>query len=71
MMRKHTMPKNKRQFEFALENAFLAGCLWGYGIEHTIHIVEQEQIGVELYLGRISSGEAYEKLEELQEKYNL
>lgn len=67
MGNKHTMPKNKRQFETYLENAFLAGCSWGYGVEHTKHIAEQEQLGVDVYLGRISMDEAYEKIEKLLE----
>ena len=64
---KHKMPKNKKHFELCLENAFLAGCTWGYCVEHTQHILEQEQLGVDLYLDRISEEDAYQKLYKLQE----
>lgn len=67
MQSRHRMPKNKKQLETCLESAFLAGCSWGYGVEHTKHIAEQEQLGVDVYLGRISMDEAYEKIEKLLE----
>lgn len=67
MRSRHRMPKNKKQFETCLENAFLAGCSWGYGVEHTKHIAEQEQLGADAYLGRISIDEAGAKIEKLWE----
>lgn len=67
-MNKHLMPKNKRQFEACLENAFLAGCSWGYVVEHTNKISEQEQLGADQYLGRISGEEASAKLEAIWAK---
>lgn len=63
MANKHLMPKNKRQFEACLESAFLEGCSWGYCVEHTNKIAEQEQIGADQYLGRISREEASAKIE--------
>ena len=68
MKHKRTMPKNKRHFETCLESAFLAGCSWGYAVEHTQNITEQEQVGADCYLGRISSEEANNKMEALWER---
>lgn len=64
---RHTMPRNKEDYLRSLENAFLAGCNWGYGVEHTVNIFEQEQVGADMYLGRISKEDAYQKLQRLRE----
>ena len=62
-----TMPKNKKQLESMLEHAFLSGCGWGYAVEHTVNISAQEQVGADVYLGRISTEDGYQELRKLQE----
>lgn len=55
------MPRTRAEFEQSLENAFLAGCAWGYGVDHGHDMSEQEQLGVDQYLGRISLADASKK----------
>ena len=56
------MPRTRAEFEEILENAFLSGCNWGYGVDHGHNLIEQEQLGVDQFLGRISLESAHEKL---------
>lgn len=56
------MPKNRKEFEQALMDAFEAGCSYGYGVEHTANIELQERIGAEHYIGKISTDEKDNKL---------
>lgn len=44
-------PKNRKDFEKAIRDAFLAGCVHGYSVEHTIDMEKQETLGAKLYLG--------------------
>lgn len=56
------MPKNRKEFEQALMDAFEAGCSYGYGVEHTANIELQEKIGAEHYIGKISTDKKDNKL---------
>ena len=38
--------------------AFVAGCNWGYGVDLSAHVSEQEQLGVQSFLGEITTEEA-------------
>lgn len=38
--------------------AFVAGCNWGYGVDLTAHVSEQEQLGAQSFLGKITAEEA-------------
>lgn len=60
-MAKYRMPKTKAEFEKALATAFIAGCHHGYGVEHTANVHEQEQLGAERFLGRVSDEEFYKQ----------
>ena len=65
---KNKMPRTRAEFDRAIENAFLAGCAWGYGVDHGCDMSEQEQLGVQWWLGRISQEEATRKRREIWEK---
>ena len=56
-MAKHRMPKTRAEFEEALIYAFQEGCVFGYGVEHTVDMNEQEKLGAEHYVGRMSDEE--------------
>ena len=60
------MPKTRAEFESAIINAFMAGCNHGYGVEHTVNVYEQEILGAEHWVGRISKEEMYERWEKLK-----
>lgn len=64
-MRKLKMPKNRKEFETQIENAFIAGCQHGYWVEHTVNISEQENLGAMWYLGKITKEELSEKMKEM------
>jgi hypothetical protein len=66
-MRKIKMPKTKAQFEAVLINTFLAGCNHGYGVDHSVNVYEQEVLGAEYWVGRISKEELYERWDKLIE----
>lgn len=38
--------------------AFVAGCNWGYGVDLSAHVSEQEQLGAQSFLGKITTEEA-------------
>ena len=59
------MPKNLKEFYATIENAFLAGCTWGYGVDHGKDMSEQEQLGVDQYIGKITPEEAHTKMLEI------
>ena len=59
------MPKTKKEFFVMMEHAFLAGCIWGYGVDHGQDMSEQEQLGVAQYLGKMTPEEAREKMLEI------
>lgn len=59
------MPKNKKELIEMLKLAFTAGCDWGYVVEHTVNVLEQERLGAMAYVGEISIEEATQKREEL------
>lgn len=65
-MRKLKMPKTRAEFELYIINAFIAGCQYGYGVEHTVNVYEQEMLGAENWVGRISDEEFYERWEKLK-----
>ena len=59
------MPKNLKELCDIIESAFLAGCTWGYGVDHGHDMGEQEQLGVAQYIGKITSEEAHAKMLEI------
>lgn len=65
-MAKHKIPKTREEFELALMHAFIAGCAHGYGIEHTVNVQEQEQLGAEHWIGRISDEDFYNRWKNLK-----
>jgi hypothetical protein len=65
MKKQFRMPKNKNELYRIVTNAFLAGCTWGYGVDHGKDMSEQEQLGVEQYLGRMAPEEANAKMLEI------
>lgn len=65
-MRKLKMPKTRAEFESCIINAFMAGCQHGYGVEHGVNVYEQEMLGAENWVGRISDEEFYERWEKLK-----
>lgn len=62
MKKQFKIPKNKKELYGIISNAFLAGCTWGYGVDHGHDICEQEQLGVDQYLGKMTLEEAQEKM---------
>lgn len=68
-MAKYPMPKTRAEFERAMTNAFISGCHHGYRVEHTVNVQEQENLGAEHLLGRISKEEFYEKWEILKTEH--
>ena len=62
---KHLMPKNKKELLEMLFRAFMAGCTWGYGVEHTCDMQEQEEVGARYWIGEISKTEAEKQLERI------
>ena len=66
MSNKIRMPKTRKEFEDSLINAFKAGCNHGYVVEHTNSVPEQEQLGAEHWIGKISSEEFYARWDELR-----
>ena len=67
-MNKIRMPKTRAEFEHQLINAFLAGCNHGYGVDHCGYMFEQEMLGAENWIGRISDEELYARLKEIKDK---
>lgn len=65
MSKQFKMPKNKKELYRIIENAFLAGCAWGYGVDHGQDMSEQEQLGVDQYLGKMTLEEAQTKMVEI------
>lgn len=65
MKKQFRMPKNKNELYGIIANAFEAGCTWGYGVDHGHDMAEQEQLGVEQYLGRMTQEEAHTKMLEI------
>lgn len=63
-------PKNRKDFEESIRNAFLAGCAHGYSIEHTVDMQKQETLGANLYLGKITQEEFEKEINELMLSYN-
>lgn len=59
------MPKNQAELHRTIENAFLAGCTWGYGVDHGKNMSEQEQLGADQYIGKITPEEAHAKMLEI------
>lgn len=45
--------------------AFVAGCNWGYGVDLSEHVSEQELLGAQAYLGKITEEEALHRRKEL------
>ena len=64
-MAKHRMPKTRTEFEDALMDAFKSGCVCGYGIDHTVNMIEQERLGAEHYVGIITDEELEKRIGEL------
>ena len=62
------MPKNKKELIKMLKLAFIAGCDWGYVVEHSVDVLEQEELGAMAYVGEISIEEATQKREELVDR---
>lgn len=67
MSRKIKMPKTRMELEDILMRTFEAGCNHGYGIEHSINVSEQERLGAEHWIGKISDEEFYRRWDELRE----
>mgnify|MGYP003297116915 CR=1 FL=1 len=63
--KKRKMPKTRAEFEETLINTFIAGCIHGYGVEHSQNVYEQERTGALLWIGRISKEEYDRKMDEL------
>lgn len=60
------MPRTKAEFEEILITTFEAGCNHGYGVEHTQNVSEQERLGAEHWIGRISDEEFKNRWNELK-----
>lgn len=41
---------NLKEVEQLIRNAFYSGCTWGYGVEHTENVIEQETIGADKFI---------------------
>lgn len=54
------------EYEQELICAFKAGCQYGYSVEHTNSLSEQEKLAALHYVGQISDDEFYERLDELR-----
>ena len=67
MAKKGKMPKTREDYETDIKNAFLAGCHHGYGVEHSVNVDEQELLGAEHWIGKISDEEFYRKWDELKQ----
>ena len=67
-MRKIRMPKTRAEFEFQLMNAFMVGCNHGYGIVHEVDVFEQEKLGAENWIGKISDEELCAGLNEIRSR---
>ena len=65
MEKQFRMPKNKNELYGIISNAFIAGCTWGYGVDHGHDMGEQEQLGVDQYIGKITCEEAHAKMLEI------
>lgn len=61
MILKTTMPKNKREYEMDLVNAYKAGLVDGYGIEHT-DIENEERKSIKEYMKRYGFKYSYDEL---------
>ena len=57
-----------RRIDQAQTTAFIAGCNWGYGVDLSAHVSEQEQLGAMAYLGQITEKEALRRREKLFEE---
>lgn len=55
------MPKNKREYEMDLVNAYKAGLVDGYGIEHT-DIENEERKSIKEYMKRYDFKYSYDEL---------
>lgn len=65
-MGKVKMPTTRAEFEQIITIAFIAGCHHGYGVEHTVNVQEQENLGAERFIGEISDEEFYKQWEILK-----
>lgn len=65
-MKKYRMPRNRAEFERYITYAFIAGCNHGYAIEHSNNVCEQEKLGAEYWLGKISDEEFEKRWDELR-----
>lgn len=59
------MPRTRAEFEETLIITFEAGCNHGYMVEHTQGVQEQERLGAELWIGRISEEEFDNRIKEI------
>lgn len=66
MNKKIKMPKTRTELEQLLINTFEAGCNHGYGVEHTDNVSEQEKLGAEHWIGKMSDEEFYKRWDELK-----
>lgn len=60
------LPEDIDDLNRMLMNAFKAGCNHGYCVEHTLDVVEQEELGAKCYVGLISEDEMYEEWERIR-----
>lgn len=65
-MAKVRMPRTRAEFEEQLVNAFMAGCVHGYAVEHTQDMHEQEMAGALRYIGKITKEEFDKRMNEYQ-----
>lgn len=49
------------------KTAFKAGCNWGYGVDLSAHVSEQEELGAMAHVGQISTEEAIARKQKLLE----
>lgn len=59
--------QQEKNINTMLMNAFRAGCNWGYGVDLSVDVAEQEILGAKQYIGEISEEEAFRKKNELIE----
>lgn len=58
------VPKNRSELRLLLIDAFMAGCVHGYAVEHTGDVFEQEMLGALWWVGDISKEECAERMKE-------
>lgn len=70
-MKKITMPKNRKDFIEKLKLAFKAGCEWAGGIEHSLDVIEQQELGASAWVGEITFEQANVEQQKIIERSRI